>query len=478
MWTSPVLTSGHRGSSVLGMPCDVPRRAILECFYGPLWTAEQRRQVLDFAADEGATGYVYGPASDARTGADWRVPYGAEGTDLDALVSHAHERGLTVFWRVSPAAPMDRSKAIDLASEGEVATLIARFEEIVERGFDGVLLAFDDIDVRDARSAAATYGDQPHPVAAAHATIANQVAAALRAPLLVCPTDYWGTAELSYRSVFGATLAPDIPVCWTGPSVTSRTVTAEQARTVAGQYQHPIFLWDNYPVNDWGSDGASMDPDHSAHLRPRRLPLAPLTGREPGVVDAVVGYGCNAALGPLTGFPAMGTALRWASDPQAYQPGVAFDAVLERCAEWMRPEAVRALADAAGSLPIETERSELADAIWSALLSPGQAELATARRVITQLLEATSDLDGEWADEVRPWLTAVAAEGAAALHALTIIEQPGDDRVTGPELVALRDAIREFRTEGMYLVSGALRTLIDHAEGLVGAGTPPSPDGA
>lgn len=462
------------------MPYDVPRRAILECFYGPLWSAEQRRRVVDFAADEGATGYVYGPASDTRTGADWRVPYGSEGADLDDLLTRAHRRGLTVFWRVSPAAPMDRSRAIDLGSEEELATLIARLEEIIERGFDGVLLAFDDIDIRDARSAAVAHGDQRHPVAAAHATIANKVAAALAAPVLICPTDYWGTADLNYRSVFGAELAPDIPVCWTGPSVTSRTVTAEQVRTVANQYQHPIFFWDNYPVNDWGSDGASMDSDHSAHLRPRRLPLAPLTGREAGVVDAVVGYGCNAALGPITGLPAMGTALRWAADPQGYQPEAAFEAVLARCAEGiegMRPEAVRALADAAGSLPIHTGRSELADAVWAALLSPGQAELATARRVITQLVEATSDLDGEWADEVRPWLAAVAAEGAAALHALEIIAHSDDEQLMSSELVGLRGAIREFRTEGTYLVSGALRSLIDHAEGLVGAGTPPSPDG-
>jgi len=54
-------------------------RAVLECFYGPLWSPADRAEVVRRAHRHGATAYVYGPSADERTGPDWRQPYGADG---------------------------------------------------------------------------------------------------------------------------------------------------------------------------------------------------------------------------------------------------------------------------------------------------------------------------------------------------------------------------------------------------------------
>ena len=55
----------------------VQERAVMECFYGPLWQPSSRRGIVQAAAAAGATDYIYGPAADEHTGPAWREPYGS-----------------------------------------------------------------------------------------------------------------------------------------------------------------------------------------------------------------------------------------------------------------------------------------------------------------------------------------------------------------------------------------------------------------
>ena len=59
------------------MPSPVPRRGVIEGFYGRPWTFAERVDALRFLADVGMNAYVYAPKDDPKHRAAWREPYDA-----------------------------------------------------------------------------------------------------------------------------------------------------------------------------------------------------------------------------------------------------------------------------------------------------------------------------------------------------------------------------------------------------------------
>ena len=108
--------------------------------------------------------------------------------------------------------------------------------------------------------------------------MSNRFLRELGGTLVVCPTEYAGTHESEYRRVLAAELDPSIAVYWTGPEVVSASITREDAEAARAAFGgRELWLWDNYPVNDF---------------EPSRLFLGPLTGRDPDLpVHAYVANG-------------------------------------------------------------------------------------------------------------------------------------------------------------------------------------------
>jgi len=320
----------------------------MECFYGPRWSTQDRRDVIERVASHGATTYVYGPGADPRTGARWREAYSAKGRDEIAnLVEDAHKCGMEVVWRVSPGAPLDRKMAMALSDVDELRTLMRRVHEVVDLGCDRILIAFDDIDGDLDAPTRAAFAHDSHPMAAAQARVLNAVSRELAergVRMLACPTHYWGVRASSYRYRLGELLEPAVAVCWTGTGVISASISADQVQHVSEQFQHPLWLWDNFPVNDWDGIGTAF----TNEMTPRRLPLAALRGREPEVASLVAGYGSNSALQPRAGLPAVASALDWAWGPHGYCPDRSLAVALDETGldRW----ALEALADACGSV--------------------------------------------------------------------------------------------------------------------------------
>ncbi|WP_165555699.1 beta-N-acetylglucosaminidase domain-containing protein [Kribbella pittospori] len=447
-------------------------RVVLECFYGPLWTPADRAAVVRRAHSHGATGYVYGPAADGRTGADWREPYGDDAGHLAELLALTRELGMTATWRVSPGAPLCRDRAISLADRDELALLLDRVTAMTRLGFDRVIVAFDDIDAQLDPVTRAMYGADPHPMAAAQAVVINAIhdgLANLGTELLVCPTHYWGVESSRYRLRLGELLHPELIACWTGPTVVSPTVSAAQARTVAEQLQRRVWLWDNYPVNDW--DGTDLA--FSSATTPRRLPLAPLRGRDPRLADVLVGYGANAALQAHAGLPGLCTAMEWACDPQGYDPDRAFVQALE---ETGQVDALEALAGLAGPSVLTDDPGRLAVACWAALRSPDPAELVALHNLLDQSAAAIEALSGPIASELRPWADALRIVLPAASAAARVLTATRAGRLAAnADITMVRDAIRSWPR--LSIAGGALFALADHTLGTAGAGTPTWPDG-
>lgn len=468
----------------------VGERAALECFYGPLWSAEARTAVIQRVARHGATTYVYGPAADERTGRSWREPYAHDAAaDLERLFHDAHMAGMDVVWRVSPGAPLDRARAMSLGDPDELDLLLRRIFDVLDLGADRVLLAFDDIRSGLDAPSRAVYGSDRHPLAAAHAAVMNAVHAALGdrgVSMLACPTHYWGVRTSSYRQRFGELLAPEVPVCWTGGAVISSSITAEDASTVAEQFQHPVWLWDNVPVNDW--DGA--DGSHTNEMRPRRLPLMAVGGRQPELADVVVGYGANAALQPHAGLPAVCTALDWAWSPRTYDADRALRHALAETGEDVG--ALLDLADAAGpTLGAADRRGRLAAACAEVFVSHGAGAGAGAgaggpSSGLRPLLEryggsarALRANPSALARELEPWTARLADGAEGALVALDVLDSCGTDHPAVDEAVPrLRSSVeRRRRSEDVVVASGLLDGLVDFAYGLAGGGAPTLPDG-
>lgn len=466
----PVLTAGQLSHHHEGVT--IGDRALLECFYGPLWASDARAMAVRRAAAHGATGYVYGPAADLRTGQRWREPYGDQGGHLANLVETAHSLGLAVTWRVSPGAPLARSAAMSMVDEHDLAVLRQRITEIIGLGFDRVLVAFDDLDTDLDPATRSVFGHDRHPVAAAQAHVLNAVHATVReagADLLVCPTHYWGIEPSRYRARLGELLDPELAVCWTGITVTSPAIDASQVRRVAEQFQRPIWIWDNFPVNDW--DG--VHGQFSNEMMPRRLPLAPLRGRAADLDGAIAGYGANAALQARAGLPAVCTALDWAGDPAGYQPDREFRRAL---AESGDGPALARLADIVGALPNGAPLGELAAAVVAAVCHPDDETLRTLDDLLLHTEHAVGSLAGALGGELEPWLSGLAVVLPASRAAMGVLASGSrGEPPQNQDLLTMRQAIAGW--PGVALADGTLRMLVDRALGVAGAGAPAWPDG-
>lgn len=449
----------------------IPDRAILECFYGPLWSSQARHVAVRRAASHAATAYVYGPAADLRTGQNWREPYRDKASALQELVQAAHDSGMTATWRVSPGAPLARAHAMAMGDPSEQAVLLDRITEVIELGFDRVLIAFDDLTPEVDPATRSVFGHDAHPIAAAQAHVLNTAhrrVAELGAELLVCPTHYWGVEPSRYRFRLGELLDPELAVCWTGPTVTSSTIEAEQVRQVSEHYGRPLWIWDNFPVNDWDGVESSFSNDTT----PRRLPLAPLRGRAADLDGAVAGYGANAALAPHTGLPAVCTALDWARDPAGYDPERSFRNALSEAGD---PAALELLADVCGALPVGGQPGRLARAACSAVSDPGPANLRMLANHIDDTAHAVAPLHEVMDGELGPWLDALAVVLPASRSAVRILtEHVAGSVPADADIVALREALATWPR--VSLADGALFMLVDRAIGIAGAGCPPWPD--
>lgn len=458
----------------------VNHRAVLECFYGERWTPEDRSHVIRETAAFGANTYIYGPSADRRTGGLWRLPYeGQEREQIRTLAADARGQGMTPIWRVSPAAPLEPDCAIRLADDADIRTLLIKIENTLSAGFEKVLIAFDDITAGVDEESARRFADSRHPLAEAHATIINHIVREVGAErVLACPTHYWGTEPSSYRFTFGDVLHPAVPVCWTGPSVISDAITTQDARRVSEDLGHRLWIWDNYPVNDWDLEGITVRPLDTREgldnlVKPRRVPLAALTDRDADLGDVVDGYGTNMALGAHYGLPAAQTAVDYAWLGESYDSRASWQQATARSGS--NPGALDVIANFAGpgSGSCDKAPSLFARACAKVLASEDPSDpvvLAELDREVENNLSALVELRSTptaLVRELHPWLMELGRQcllarlASASLSGATGASELSKD---------LTEALAQPSTVSMG--SGMGRALGEYARGLVAGGTP------
>jgi hyaluronoglucosaminidase len=287
-------------------------RGVIEGFYGPPWSHDERVDLIRFCGKHGLNTWVHAPKDDPYHRNLWREPYpDAELEQLGELVQEAQRNGVEFAYSIGPGLDMVYS------SDDELATLVAKCEQVQSVGIRTVQLLWDDVEHElHGPEDEKRYGASERPSAAAQADVSNRFRAAFAQPepLVVCPMGYANTEDTPYRRVFKAELDAEVVLYWTGPEVVSFAITREELDAVVARFGHTLLIWDNYPVNDFGSD---------------LLFLGPLRGRDPRLAEGrCEGLVANAMMQAVPSKLALATVADWTRDPTEYDPIESYERAL------------------------------------------------------------------------------------------------------------------------------------------------------
>jgi hyaluronoglucosaminidase len=361
------------------------RRGVVEGFFGPVWSMAHRRRLFEFGSARGMNTYVYAPKDDPYHRERWMEAYPEKQWQaLLTIIRAARKRHIDFVYGFHPG------KALLFTAEQPLRVLLSKAQRFYDAGVRTFAVLFDDIPSRLEHSA-----DRRHfnnSLARAQGNwlaeiIARQPSAWADVEWWICPSFY--TPDPLLTRVFGAFepdflenladyLPPNVPCCWTGPSVVSKKITLPHVRKIAKLVGRPLILWDNYPVND-----LSMKDE---------LHLGPLQHRDPHLPQAVYAYLNNPLVQEELSFVPLATCFDYAANPEAYNAEKSWNEIVTRnfgngaSTHW---RAIRSFCE-------RVERS-----------NPAKSPLRFSRREVEALQDALAYLKAhrqeKWAAEITPW---------------------------------------------------------------------------
>lgn len=404
------------------MPKRAPAlRGVVEGYYGRPWSGDARRDVIRFMGAHGLDTFVYGPKNDPYHRDRWRELYPA-----DVLADFAETVRVARRAKVRFVVALSPGLDVGWASKEDFAALTRKIRQLRRgAGVRHFALFYDDVfgGLQREEDVARYGGNDEAALARAHADLTNRTDRWLRAQRLpglvfMVPSDYCGIECRPYHAELGRKLRRGMPIGWTGSGVFAETLTGAEARAFRGGVgDHPLVLWDNFPVNDT--------------VLAHNLHLGPLTGRDADLARAVHGHLLNPMTQAHASLVALATAAAYFADPSRYDPERAWREALAALdpagglailAEQTRSSAIdlddaRALAAIVADLRARHPRSDWTDAV--AALDEEIARQAGASAAIATSLAGTP-----LGDEIAPWVAEleshvkVATQAAALLRAM------------------------------------------------------------
>jgi len=385
----------------------LPRRGVIEGFYGEPWSHHQRLDALRLAGRLKMNSYVYAPKDDPYHRERWREPYPDD--DLARLVELARageEHGVDVVVALHPAGSMVFS------DDADHERLAAKAAQLLDAGIPDVALLFDDVPPTPANDAdRAHFGEDGRALGEAHALAIRRFQDVVGArlgggELLVVPMDYAGVQSNDYRTSFSVGLPEDVLVWWTGRDIVVGEIDREAIDAAAGVFGDRLVLWDNFPVNDFDRGRAF---------------LGPLLGRTSEVAgSALRGAWTNPMVEYAPGGFGIAAFADWAWNPEAYSPirsaAAALPLIAGVQADALAP-LVRTLSSWPPSAPMDAGLADLAAAALD-----GSAEARAALRSRLAEWRNPIESDVEPAKSLAPWLRAAADLADAGLGALDLLE--------------------------------------------------------
>ncbi|WIY00597.1 beta-N-acetylglucosaminidase domain-containing protein [Amycolatopsis mongoliensis] len=444
--------SGHgwavSGAAVRDWP-NMALRGSIEGFYGPPWTTADRLRQLAFLGEVKANTYIYSAKDDAYLRAKWRDPYPAdELATLGQLVRSATAHHVEFTYALSPGV------SVCFSSPADIAAVEAKFQAVYDLGVRSFSMPFDDISYTkwncDADQTA--FGGPGQAAAgAAQVSLLNTITEQFVKthdgvrPLQTVPTEYSDLKDSPYKTELREHLDPSVVVQWTGTDVVPPSVTTDEAAQVSAVYGRKVFLWDNYPVNDYGQSAG-------------RLLLAPYAQREAGLSRYLNGIVANPMNQEAASEVAEFGAADFAWNDAGYAPARSWPQALARLAGG-DPRASAALAVFAdlehlaptfGPTPWQPQAPVLAARVatfWQRWNAGDHRSLSELRAYAVRIRDAAGVIRGgrvqsAFVAEAGPWLDATALWGEAMVTRLDALAAASrGDQARADRLTAAADAL-------------------------------------
>ncbi|MBI2377677.1 MAG: beta-N-acetylglucosaminidase domain-containing protein [Deltaproteobacteria bacterium] len=434
-----ILSDGFREAFVVDAPTQ-PIRGILEGFYGPPWSPEERLEMIELAWRTRMNTYVWAPKNVLASRLLWRLGYGDE--ELASLASMANlgdQLGVEICALLSPGIGVAYSSAEDRAIALEKLELFASL------GARCVGLAFDDIDRSLREEDDAWYSGS---LAQAQVELVNDIAGRFWAShpgarFGFVPTDYSSRAMEShpeYVEAIEAALSDEIFVGWTGPEIAAEAISATDLTRAAEALGRSPVVGDNYPVVDG-------DREHGA------IQLGAVRRRDAQAVREAGGWVSNGMPLPLASQLALATVAELTWDPASYEP----DAAAGRSREFLAPAhaaELELLTDASApglfhdGSGLERQVNE-----YLATYPEPHAELTSTLSRWTAL-PARLAPSGRLGEELRPWTKQLASYGQLALQ---LLELTHGDTPAAELLAPLKREAAELEASGVRVTEQAPR---------------------
>jgi len=293
---------------------------VIEGFYGPPWSQEERLELFQLMAGWGLNTYLYAPKDDLKHRAIWREPYIASEEDrFRTLITACERSNIHFIYALSPGLDIRYNQPEDLQ------LLQDKFDQMIQLGCRDFAILFDDIPDRRDPEELKRWGS----TASAQCHVANELFLWTRSRsgtgrFLFCPTAYCGRmAErglggADYLSTLGMELNAEIEILWTGPEIISHEITANHIAELQLILKRRPVIWDNLHANDY--DG-------------RRFFCGPYAGRSPELRELTGGL----LLNPNTEFPLnfvpVRTLAKFVRGEAPWDPRNAYISAME---EWLR----------------------------------------------------------------------------------------------------------------------------------------------
>lgn len=385
----------------------LPRRSVIEGFYGEPWSHRARLAIIDYLGRNKMNEYVYGPKDDPyhRT-PSWRLPYPAkEAANIRELVEAARRNHVNFVWAVHPGEDIRWNQE-------DYDSLLNKFNMMYDLGVRSFAIFFDDID-----------GDGRNPMK--QVELLNRInrefvqAKGDVGNLIVCPTDYsrlWAsTKPEGAPATYGRELDKSIDVFYTGDVVCS-DLTHDTLDFFDTLIQRPAYWWWNFPVTDYRRD---------------ILMQGPVYGLENTVTDSeIAGFGSNPMEHPEASMLALYSVADYTWNPRAYNPLDSWErALVDRM-----PEA----ADAYRTLAIhsaDTETGYRRDESWETFVfEPEDYTKETGdslKEEFGRMQKAAEEIEAKCVnpyllEELKPWLRQLAALGTRGKKAVGLLEPMPD----------------------------------------------------
>ncbi|MCO4694373.1 beta-N-acetylglucosaminidase domain-containing protein [Streptomyces sp. RO-S4] len=423
----------------------MPLRGTIEGFYGQPWTHAERLDQMDFYGDVKANTYIYAPKDDPYHRDKWREPYPAEKlAELGELVDRATANHVRFTFAVSPG------QSICYSDPADRTALKAKLQALYDLGTRAFSVPLDDIDHTrwNCEADRAAYGEPSTGAAGkAQADLLNDVQRDFVAahdgvwPLQMVPTEYYDHTESAYKRALRETLDPEVEVMWTGVGVVPDGITNEDAEQAAKVFGRKVFVWDNYPVNDFGNTSG-------------RLLLAPYDKREAGLSDHLSGVVANPMNQPYAGKVAVFGTADFAWNDRAYDADRNWRAAMSYLAGG-DAEATEALlvfgdlehlAPTFGDTPWQPQAPELARRVQQFWTAWDEGDRTGAVRALRAYATAVEDapatirsgaVERGFTVDAAPWLDATELWGTAAVRMLdALAARQAGDRETSDRLLA------------------------------------------